>query len=205
MTSDPAASTATPAGGSFWFTTGSPGSARPAATGDTRVDVAIVGGGFTGLWSAIALLDADPSLRVALLEADRVGWGASGRNGGFCAASLTHGLSNGLLHFPDELDVLEREGVDNLAGLVAFVRDEGIDCELEATGRSTWRPRRTRSRTSTRTPRWGPRHGHPLTFLSRDECRPRSARRASSPASAPTAALRDASTRRNSPGGSRPR
>ena len=68
MTSAPAASTAAPAGGSFWFTTGSPGAGRPPATGDTRVDVAIVGGGFTGLWSAIALLDADPSLRVAILE-----------------------------------------------------------------------------------------------------------------------------------------
>ena len=103
---DPAA----PAGGSFWFTTGSPGPARPPAAGASRVDVAIVGGGFTGLWAAIALLDADPSLRVAILEADRVGSGASGRNGGFCAASLTHGLSNGLLHFPDELEVLETDG-----------------------------------------------------------------------------------------------
>ena len=129
MTTDPSA-----AGGSFWFTTGDPGPARPAAGGHTRADVAIVGGGFTGLWSALALLEADPSLRVAVLEAERVGWGASGRNGGFCAASLTHGLANGLLHFPDEIDVLEREGLDNLAGLVDFVRSEGIECELEATG-----------------------------------------------------------------------
>src|SRR4051794_38069403 len=109
-----------PGGGSFWFSTGDPGPRRPAVVGHLAVDVAIVGGGFTGLWSAIALLDADPSLRVAVLEADRVGWGASGRNGGFCAASLTHGLSNGLLHFPDEIAILEREGMDNLAGLVAF-------------------------------------------------------------------------------------
>ena len=69
-----------------------------------------------------------------MLEADRVGSGASGRNGGFCAASLTHGLSNGLLHFPDEIDELEREGLRNLAELVAFVRSESIDCELEPTG-----------------------------------------------------------------------
>jgi glycine/D-amino acid oxidase-like deaminating enzyme len=122
------------AGGSFWFSTADPGPRRAAATGRRRVDVAIVGGGFTGLWSAIALLDADPSLRVAVLEAEQVGWGASGRNGGFCAASLTHGLANGLLHFPDEIDELEREGRRNLAELVAFVHDEGIDAELEATG-----------------------------------------------------------------------
>ena len=73
-------------------------SGRPSA-GPAGADVAIVGAGFTGLWAAIALLDTDPSLRVVVLEADRVGWGASGRNGGFCEASLTHGLSNGLLHF----------------------------------------------------------------------------------------------------------
>jgi glycine/D-amino acid oxidase-like deaminating enzyme len=122
------------AGGSFWWTTDDPGPARPPARGRHDVDAAIVGGGFTGLWSAIALLDSDPSLRVAVLEADRVGWGASGRNGGFCEASLTHGLSNGLLHYPDEVDVLETEGRRNLAELVAFVAAEGIDAELEATG-----------------------------------------------------------------------
>jgi glycine/D-amino acid oxidase-like deaminating enzyme len=94
----------------------------------------VVGGGFTGLWSAIQLLEADPSLRVVVLEADRVGHGASGRNGGFCAASLTHGLHNGLLHFPDEIDVLEEEGLRNLRELVAFVRNEGIDAEREETG-----------------------------------------------------------------------
>ncbi|MHB8961018.1 MAG: NAD(P)/FAD-dependent oxidoreductase, partial [Candidatus Limnocylindrales bacterium] len=125
---------AAPAGGSFWWTTGDPGPARPPARGRRDVDVAIVGGGFTGLWAAIALLDTDPTLRVAVLEADRVGWGASGRNGGFCEASLTHGLANGLLHFADEIDVLEAEGRRNLAELVAFVDAEGIDAELDATG-----------------------------------------------------------------------
>jgi glycine/D-amino acid oxidase-like deaminating enzyme len=123
-----------PAGGSFWFTTGDPGPVRPPALGHATADVAIVGGGFTGLWSAIHLLETSPSIRVTVLEADRVGAGASGRNGGFCAASLTHGLGNGLLHFPHEIDVLEAEGVRNLAELVAFVRDEGIDCDLEPTG-----------------------------------------------------------------------
>jgi glycine/D-amino acid oxidase-like deaminating enzyme len=133
MTNDLDVSTR-PAGGSFWWTTGSPGPSRRPARGRHDVDVAIVGGGFTGLWAAIALLDTDPSLRVAVLEADRVGWGASGRNGGFCEASLTHGLANGLRHFPDEIDVLAAEGRRNLAELTAFVASEGLDAELEATG-----------------------------------------------------------------------
>jgi glycine/D-amino acid oxidase-like deaminating enzyme len=128
------ATTVQPAGGSFWYTTGDPGPARPRVEGFAGVDVAIVGGGFTGLWTAIRLLEAEPGLRVVVLEADRVAEGASGRNGGFCAASLTHGLHNGLLHFPDELERLEAEGVRNLRELVAFVRNEGIDAELEETG-----------------------------------------------------------------------
>ncbi|HYH91592.1 MAG TPA: FAD-dependent oxidoreductase [Candidatus Saccharimonadales bacterium] len=98
------------------------------------VDVAIVGGGFTGLWTALALTDTDPTLRVAILEAESVAFGATGRNGGFCEASLTHGLANGIRHFPDELERLEREGIENLDGLIAFTRAHGIDCDLEETG-----------------------------------------------------------------------
>ena len=101
---------------------------------ELAVDVAIVGAGFTGLWTAIALTDTDPTLRIAILEMESVGFGASGRNGGFCEASLTHGLANGIRHFPDELERLEREGIDNLDALVAFTHDHAIDCDLEATG-----------------------------------------------------------------------
>ena len=98
------------------------------------IDVAIVGGGFTGLWTAIALTDTDPGLRVAVLEMETVAYGASGRNGGFCEASLTHGLANGIRHFPDELERLEHEGIENLQGLIDFTRAHGIDCDLEETG-----------------------------------------------------------------------
>jgi glycine/D-amino acid oxidase-like deaminating enzyme len=107
----------------------------PLAAGEAmEVDVAIVGGGFTGLWTAIALTDTDPALRVVVLEAESVAFGASGRNGGFCEASLTHGLANGIKHFPDELPRLEQEGIDNLRELVDFTRAHGIDCDLEETG-----------------------------------------------------------------------
>lgn len=107
----------------------------PLAPGERLdVDVVIVGAGFTGLWTAIALTDTDPGLRVAVLEMETVAFGASGRNGGFCEASLTHGLANGIRHFADDLERLEREGIDNLQGLVDFTRDHAIDCDLEATG-----------------------------------------------------------------------
>ncbi len=110
----------------YWFGTGH-STPEPALAGGTRADVVVVGGGFTGLWTAIHLPDTDPGLRVVLLEQEVVGFGASGRNGGFCSASLTHGLANGTRHFPDELPVLQHEGRANLADLVTFVRDHGID------------------------------------------------------------------------------
>jgi glycine/D-amino acid oxidase-like deaminating enzyme len=60
--------------------------ARPALAGDVVADVAIVGAGYTGLWTAYALKQADPSLRIVVCEREMVGFGASGRNGGWCSA-----------------------------------------------------------------------------------------------------------------------
>ncbi|HEY8439189.1 MAG TPA: FAD-dependent oxidoreductase [Candidatus Limnocylindrales bacterium] len=122
---------------SYWLAASPAGPARPPFRGAGTADVAIVGAGFTGLWAALSLTDTDPSLGVVVLEAESVGFGASGRNGGFCSASLTHGLANGIRHFPDELEVLEREGLGNLAALIAFTRRHAIDCDLEETGTLT--------------------------------------------------------------------
>jgi glycine/D-amino acid oxidase-like deaminating enzyme len=119
---------------SYWLAASPAGPLRPPLRGSATTDVAIVGAGFTGLWTAIALTDTDPTLRVAVLEQESVGFGASGRNGGFCQASLTHGLANGIRHFPDELERLEQEGIANLAALVAFTQEHGIACDLEETG-----------------------------------------------------------------------
>jgi glycine/D-amino acid oxidase-like deaminating enzyme len=106
----------------------------PQLIGDARADVVIVGAGFTGLWTAIELIDRDPSVEVVVLEAETVGHGASGRNGGFIDPSLTHGLHNGLRHFPGEIDDLIRLGNDNYAQIVAFVREHGIDAHLHSVG-----------------------------------------------------------------------
>ena len=70
--------------------------ARAALSGDLRCDLAVIGGGFTGLWAALIALQEQPGRQVVVVEGARLGWAASGRNGGFCAASLTHGLGNGL-------------------------------------------------------------------------------------------------------------
>jgi glycine/D-amino acid oxidase-like deaminating enzyme len=111
--------------------------APPAAarlTGATAGDLAVIGGGFTGLWTALLATERDPSARVVLLEARRVGWAASGRNGGFCSASLTHGIANGIARFEAEMPALVRLGQQNLDEIAATVESRGIDCGLERTG-----------------------------------------------------------------------
>lgn len=110
---------------------------RPALRGETTADLCIVGGGFTGLWAALHAKRDDPDRDVVLLEGETCGFGGSGRNGGFCVASLTHGLGNGEARFADELEALERLGLENHAGLCADVERLGIDCELEHTGELT--------------------------------------------------------------------
>ena len=103
-------------------------------TGTTDADLCIVGGGYTGLWAALQAKARDPDRDVIVLEATRCGAGASGRNGGFLEASLTHGLGNGLARFPDEMQTLERLGLENFRGLRADLERHGIDCDYEATG-----------------------------------------------------------------------
>ena len=75
--------------GGFWQAQLGPPARRPALAGDLDVDVAIVGAGYTGLWTAYYLLLADPGLRVAVLEAEHAGFGASGRNGGWLSGTAT--------------------------------------------------------------------------------------------------------------------
>jgi glycine/D-amino acid oxidase-like deaminating enzyme len=71
---------------SLWFEQVGAVEPRGALEGDTSVDVAVVGGGLTGLWTAYYLHELDPALRIAVLEAEVAGFGASGRNGGWCSA-----------------------------------------------------------------------------------------------------------------------
>ena len=121
----------------YWGDALAPREASPALTGRIRADLCIVGGGFTGLWAALHAKAERPERDVVLVEAERIGGAASGRNGGFCVASLTHGIANGLARFPGEMAALERLGLENYAGLLADLGAHGIDCDLEESGELT--------------------------------------------------------------------
>ena len=119
---------------SFWLDDPRRPAALPPLRVDVHCDLAIVGGGYSGLWTALLAKERDPGRDVVVLEGARIGWAASGRNGGFCAASLTHGLPNGIDRFPDELRTLTRLGAENLDAIEATLRKYRIDCDWERTG-----------------------------------------------------------------------
>jgi glycine/D-amino acid oxidase-like deaminating enzyme len=106
----------------------------PPLASTTSADLCIVGGGFTGLWAALHAKRDDPWRDVVILEKDTVGFGASGRNGGFIVSSLTHGISNGLARFADEMPALERLAQENFADLKQDLVGHDIDCDFEETG-----------------------------------------------------------------------
>ncbi|MFD3960200.1 MULTISPECIES: NAD(P)/FAD-dependent oxidoreductase [Streptomyces] len=119
---------------SYWLDDPEKPAALPALTGDEHTDLLVVGGGYSGLWTALIAKERDPERDVVLIEGHEVGWAASGRNGGFCAASLTHGLANGVERWPDEIAKLEELGARNLDAIEEAVARYGIDCEFERTG-----------------------------------------------------------------------
>ncbi|MFE5026604.1 NAD(P)/FAD-dependent oxidoreductase [Streptomyces sp. NPDC056656] len=119
---------------SYWLDDPGKPQAQPALTGDERCDLLVVGGGYSGLWTALLAKERDPGRDVVLLEGQEVGWAASGRNGGFCAASLTHGVANGLARWPGEIAKLEELGNRNLDAIEEAVARYSIDCDFERTG-----------------------------------------------------------------------
>ncbi len=107
----------------------SPLDPRDPLPGDTAVDVAIVGAGYTGLWTAYWLLRHDPTLRVAVLEREVAGFGASGRNGGWCSALFPASwrrLARDGGH--DSARAMQRALDETVAAVGRDSMDEGIDC-----------------------------------------------------------------------------
>jgi len=110
---------------SLWHqTTPTDWTPRPSLVGDVEADVAVVGAGYTGLWTAYYLAEADPSLRIVVVEAEVAGFGASGRNGGWCSAL-----------FPTSLGAAQDAAMRASVDEVGRVSDaEGIDCHFAKGG-----------------------------------------------------------------------
>jgi glycine/D-amino acid oxidase-like deaminating enzyme len=153
----------------FWTDRdGAPEPTEP-LSGQATTDLAVVGGGFTGLWTALLAKERYPELDVVVLEACSVAAGACGGSGGFISESLTQGLEHSIALWPGELEELLLIGRENVAAIAAFVWSHDIDAELRLVGRTVCavRPHQvTRLATSARL---HDRHGESAVFLSREE------------------------------------
>ncbi len=117
-----------------WFDDETKPEPLPPLEGETNCDLLIVGGGFTGLWAAMQAKERMPDLDVVLVEQTFIGDGASGRNGGFLEATLTHGATNADYHFPGEKQRLQELGDRNLREYLETLERYGIDAHYEKTG-----------------------------------------------------------------------
>ncbi|WP_095144134.1 FAD-binding oxidoreductase [Pseudomonas sp. Irchel s3b6] len=119
----------------YWLDTDTPAQACERQTGDIHADLVIVGGGFTGLWTALLARQRMPTGRIVLLEGRTCGTSASGRSGGFCAPSISHGVSNALKRWPREAETLIRLGRDNLDELAQDILRLGLEVDFERPGK----------------------------------------------------------------------
>src|SRR5579863_9222267 len=105
-----------------------------ALIGDLGADLCVVGAGYSGLWTALLAKERQPGRDVVVLEQYETGAGASGRNGGFCSSSLTHGFRNGQRRWPHEMAIIERLGRENHNEIEATLRRYHIPCDWERNG-----------------------------------------------------------------------
>ncbi|HJS18765.1 MAG TPA: FAD-dependent oxidoreductase [Anaerolineales bacterium] len=118
----------------FWLDDPNPPQPEPELTRELFTELLIIGGGFTGLWTALQAREENPSREIILLEAEEIASGASRRNGGFVDESITHGLQNGLARWPEEYPTLLALGMKNLDSIEATIRYLNIDCDYLRVG-----------------------------------------------------------------------
>ena len=124
---------------SFWLddvaTSGDSLTPRAPLPGARDVDVAIVGAGYTGLWTAHYLLDRDPTLRIAVLEKEIAGFGASGRNGGWCSALFPASMQKiAAASSRDGAIAMRRAMYDSVDEVGNVTTNVGIDCDFDKGG-----------------------------------------------------------------------
>jgi glycine/D-amino acid oxidase-like deaminating enzyme len=119
----------------FWLSRRAPKPVAP-FEGAGEADVVVVGAGLTGLWTALFVNRLDPSAEVVILEQEVAAYGASGRNAGMLSETVDHGHGLAIQHFGEtEARRLARLGESNVEEMAAYLRERGIDCDYEPTGR----------------------------------------------------------------------
>ena len=118
----------------FWLDDPAKPNPEPPLNQNISTDLLVIGAGFAGLWTALLARQENPARDVVLLEAGEAAIGASGRNGGFMDASITHGFLNGLARWPGEIAKLHELGLQNLREIEATIQRLGIDCDFQLTG-----------------------------------------------------------------------
>ncbi|MGP4021389.1 NAD(P)/FAD-dependent oxidoreductase [Saccharopolyspora sp. 5N708] len=120
---------------SFWFQQIGHPARRAPLTGSCEVDVCIVGAGYSGLWTAYYLKRADPSLRIAVLEREFAGFGASGRNGGWLSAKIPGSAKRyARARGRDAVLAFQRRMTDAVDEVIAVAETEGIDADARKSG-----------------------------------------------------------------------
>lgn len=119
----------------FWLARRPPRPVTP-LEGTRQADIAVVGAGLTGLWTALFLKELDPGAEVVVLEQEVAAYGASGRNAGMLAETVDHSHGLAIRHFGEaEARRLARLGESNIREMTAYLSERGIDCDYEPTGR----------------------------------------------------------------------
>jgi glycine/D-amino acid oxidase-like deaminating enzyme len=144
-----------------------------ALIGENSADLCVVGAGYSGLWTALLAKERNPDRKIIIVEQRETGAGASGRNGGFCNSSLTHGFLNGYTRFRNEMATIERLGRENLDAIEETIKRYAIDCNWERTGElrvaiAPWQLDGMREEAELRN-----RYGDNVEFLEKDEIQAR--------------------------------
>jgi glycine/D-amino acid oxidase-like deaminating enzyme len=119
----------------YWLAQRPPGEVTPLES-RVEADIAIVGAGLTGLWTALFLKELDPQIEPVVLEREIAAYGASGRNAGMLAETVDHGHGLAIQHFGEaEACRLAALGERNVEEMIGWLEARGIDCDYEPTGR----------------------------------------------------------------------
>jgi glycine/D-amino acid oxidase-like deaminating enzyme len=155
----------------FWLDDPQRPDPAPSLTSDIETDLLVIGGGFSGLWTALLAREADPAREVVLIEAGQAAQAASGRNGGFMVSSLTHGLENGRERWPKELPTLSAMGHANLQEIAQTIQRHAIDCDFILSGELNVATEPYQVAAMRDVPQQAAQYGQPLEWLDQEALR----------------------------------